>query len=853
PIFFNEFQRGLLVRDGLRPVTETTLIDHAGGQAEVLISASRMTSDGSAYHIFVIKEVGHLKATQRALREKEAALMAAETINKTKSEFLANMSHEIRTPMNAVIGLTDLALQTDLSDQAQDYLLKIGSASRSLLRIINDILDFSKIEADKLELEQNDFLLRDVFDHLSDLFRAKADERGVELVMRVRSECIFVLTGDSLRLEQIFMNLIGNAIKFTEEGEIEVQAQALEATADHVLMEFSVRDSGIGMSDEQMAGLFQPFSQADGSTTRKYGGTGLGLSISKRLTEMMGGEIWVESAEGQGSVFLFTASFARKIESERSDDMMPPEDLLRSRALVVDDSPACNSALKEMLNLFTFQADQASSVEAAEKAIKAGLEQKVPYRLLMVDWRMPEYDVIETLEKLTAPLAPPGPDRQEKIILLTSYSNEPEIMKQVTRFGIDAFLSKPINCSQLFDAVMDVFGKEVTKLFRPGRVVVDASQVTAHVRGNRILLVEDNPINQQVAREILEGVGLRVEVANNGLEGVNMAQREPYEMILMDIQMPEMDGYTATGRLREIPAFKSLPILAMTAHAMVGDREKCLSAGMDDHITKPIDRKQLYTALMKWLKPVKGADDANLEMPHMADRDRQVRLEVSENPIDMELDGIDIPVALDRLGGNVKLLRSLLSEFRREHGDVGDKIRSALEGKRKSDQDLAILLTHSTKGMAGNLAAQALFESSQVLERAIRHGEVDAGGEKLDDFQRDLTQVTDAIVQLEEREKQQAKPVCPVAERMPPAQSPDVETLLEPMKLLSELLHSASFDAQETFEGLRLLLAGGEAHILEKVDLLAEQIDMFDFDEAQVTLRELAGMFDLKLEEKRSR
>jgi two-component system, sensor histidine kinase and response regulator len=542
--------------------------------------------------VVVFKDITDRKLLEEALKE---AKNLAESASQSKSEFLANMSHEIRTPMNAVIGLTELALQVKTSPQLNDYLTKISNSSQSLLRIINDILDFSKIEAGKLELENSDFLLREVFEHLSDMFRSQVAKKHIELIMCFSEECRYELNGDSLRLEQVLMNLISNAVKFTEEGEIEIQVKTNLDSYDRVKLEFSIRDTGLGMTDEQVANLFQAFNQADSSTTRKFGGTGLGLSISKRLVAMMDGQIWVDSEPGRGTVFYFTASFKRNSGFEMVD-MATPDDMDHLRVLVVDDNQAARNALQKTVEMFNFSATGVASGSAALAAVKQGIDDGTPYQLVLIDWLMPELNGINTIrqikEQTTNGVTP-------KLLLLTPFDREQELRHQGASVGADGTISKPANCSILFDTIMDIFGKSIAKAFRAPQNTIVTSQIIKQIGGAQVLLVEDNAVNRQIATEILEGIGIVVDIAEDGLEAIDKIKKSTYDAVLMDIQMPEMDGLQATRQIRLDQRFRDLPIIAMTAHAMIGDHEKSLSAGMNDHVVKPIERQKLYSALIK--------------------------------------------------------------------------------------------------------------------------------------------------------------------------------------------------------------------------------------------------------------
>ena len=655
---------------------------------------------------FLLALVIHLLLkTLEYRRRLEAALQTAKSATRAKSEFLANMSHEIRTPMNAIIGLTELCQRTDLSPRQQNYLNKIMASGRSLLGLINDILDFSKIEAGKLTLEKIPFELDEVLDQLWVVVAEPARSKGLELLFYREPDVPYGLKGDPLRIGQILTNLVGNGIKFTDRGQVVVSVRLVQQWQASLELEFMVEDSGIGMSEEQQNKLFQSFSQADTSTTRRYGGTGLGLSITRQLVELMGGSIRVESEPGKGSRFIFTIKLETSPALQKSpEELVVKHQLKGYRILVVDDNAAAGEIFFSYLQSFGFTAQVVSSPSEARQVLQAPGQ---PFDLMLVDMSLPQMNGLQLVQEI---MQAETPVHKPRCILVSAFARE-DVLAEPGAEHLSSFLQKPVNPSLLLDSIVDALGFAPVSSQGMRKTARTESEQLQAIQGAKVLLVEDNEINQQVAYELLTQARLHVQVANNGQEAVDLVTEQSFDAVLMDIQMPVMDGYQATRIIREQLRQIDLPIVALTANALLEDREKSREAGMNAHLNKPIDPDLLMATLIEWIPA--GQRQLPPEEKMDIEQDNEIELPPDQGK------QFNTPVGLKRLGNNRQAYRRLLERFVDSQKNFPARLEAALDA---DDQQEAIRQAHTLKGVAGNLGAEQLQHWAGELEAELKTG-----------------------------------------------------------------------------------------------------------------------------------
>ena len=632
----------------------------------------------------------------------------AEDTTQMKSDFLANMSHEIRTPMNAILGISHLISKTHLTHKQRDYVKKIQGSSQHLLGIINDILDLSKIESGKILIEQVDFKIEKVLNNLVNLISDKAKDKGLSLVFDIDDNLPEYLNGDPLRLGQILINYANNAVKFTEKGEIVITVNVLEETDNELFLHFSVRDTGIGLSSDAIEKLFQSFQQADSSTSRKYGGSGLGLSISKQLVTLMNGDVGVESELGKGSLFWFTARLKKAVKKTRNT--LHANSLKGRRVLVVDDNEIARYELENMLSNIGLSVTQVSKGTTALKYIRMAEKVGEPYEIIFLDWYMPEMDGAETAKAIHAL----NLKSQPHLVMVTAHGRE-EVLKEMEAAGLEDIFIKPVNASLLFDSVMRLLSDSQDYHIETIEETVDDYDLSSLINelkiiyGSSILVVEDNELNQEVALGLLSDEGFNVDIANDGKEAIYMINNKYYDIVLMDMQMPVMDGVSATIEIRKDPQFIHLPIVAMTANAMPQDKENCKNAGMNDYISKPIDPEELFRALLKWIRPTLKEELKELKNDFSISDSSFI----NELPI---IDGLDTQLGMLRVLGKKTLYVNMLKNYVRGQESVPAALFDALNN---NDFEAAKRLAHTAKSVSGNIGAMPLHHIAAHIESMI--------------------------------------------------------------------------------------------------------------------------------------
>ncbi len=768
--------------------------------------------------VAVIHDLSQQKQAETEIRQRSEELVIAkenaEAANRAKSEFLAMMSHEIRTPMNAIVGMSHLILKTGLNPRQLNYVDKINVSAESLLNIINDILDFSKIEAGFLQLEHINFNLDEVLNKLTNLVALKAQEKGLGFCFDINPGIPFRLIGDPGRLIQVLVNLGSNAVKFTEQGEVVLTVEVQAEDKDQVVLKFSMRDSGMGIEPEKQKSLFQSFYQVDSSISRKFGGTGLGLVIAKRLVAMMGGEIGFESQLGEGSTFFFTARLGRD-KNQLSPSMLLPKDVAQMHVLVVENRECSRRILEQTLHSFGFQVDSAATVTEAIAMIGAADQRGCPYRLLLMDWEMPEMDGVESTRMILDAVNISSPP---VIIMVAAYGAE-ELAHEIENLAVSATLVKPVNPSSLLDAILKSFSIEIrdkTAVPKSDSVLYDSVE---KLFGSHVLVVEDNEINLELVLALLHDAGIKTTVATDGQQALNVLEKEKFDAVLMDVQMPVMDGLTATRAIRQQPKFAGLPIIALTAGAMDRDKTEVMEAGMNDHIAKPINVDDMFSIMAKWIVPAETGI-GHVGVVHQLTADESLALP--------NIEGINTLIGLRTCNGKHSLYLRLLTTFIKE-ADFVARFRAAMD---VGDEPSAQRLAHTLKGTAGHIGAEPIEAAALALENALREKMPDvAVVARLEELDNVLSPVVAALERFEAG--RQSNPAAVTTQI-------DIELLTPLFRQLAVLLADDDTAAIDWLDDIKVALKNSACHA-ELAEVI-KRTERYEFETALVALRKLASM-----------
>ncbi|MFT5704124.1 MAG: two-component system sensor histidine kinase/response regulator [Shewanella sp.] len=791
---------------------ELRLLNRSGEYEWVLSIGKVFERDSGGKAIRVSGINMNIDAAKQLEKELELAKQKADSANKAKSDFLANMSHEIRTPMNAIIGMSHLALETNLDRKQRNYIEKVNRSAESLLGIINDILDFSKIEAGKLDIEEIDFCLEDVLEDVSDLVGFKAEDKGIELLFHTDSSLPAYFKGDPLRLSQVLTNLSNNAIKFTEQGEVLIKVFALSQTETNIELVFEIVDSGIGMSKEQQSKLFKAFSQADSSTTRKHGGTGLGLVISQNLVELMGGFISFESQEGVGSCFTFTLPLAPA--EAREAPILDQVSLENINVLIVDDNA---NAREIFANILEGHGISFSLAANGQQAITLLEQEGASYQLLLLDWKMPGMSGIETARAIQQSTVI---QEKPKILMVTAYGKE-ELSDLASDIEFSGILTKPVTSSHLLNTMLEILGRQVNRQSKSSTKERMYQSALKQLAGAHILVVEDNDLNRELIVDLLSNNHISSVVAVNGQEALDCLQKESFDGVLMDCQMPIMDGYTATRKIRLIEELSALPIIAMTANAMAGDREKAIASGMTEHIPKPINVQNTFITMAHSIKPanpIEATDVAgtNSGKSHTID--------------DYHFEHIDAKSGLERTQGDQTLYRKILKRFSGSTESFESDLTQALNN---ADINSAERTVHTLKGIAGTIGATELATYSAELESYVKL--ISVSDAKMLQLESKLYNVRQALIKVrDEIERYFGSDHNQLNNQLPDDKSLSVSELQERLSKLDSMLDNYEAEVGDfIFDELYFLKDGSLAQEFNELNKLVEN---YDFEAARVVV-----------------